>query len=578
MHACFRVSCGVFLALLVALPAFGQITRPDADSRPSRSGAMQAERAGLSITSVPLEGAVDEAEYIVGPGDVFAVTIGGPEPIVTSIPVSADGRLLLPAVGGVRVAEMSLAEARMRIVDALRPSFQRVRLDVALVQPRQFYVHVSGAVPVPGRYLATPVARLSTVLELAFADTSRAPVTNPSFRPSFRDIAVRRGDAPSRSVDLQRYLSTGDTRHNPYLNDGDVITVGVYDPSRESVFIDGAVPFPGSYAYREGDTAMDLIAVASGENPMLRGVEEVRITSRGSGRSETRVIRIDQGEGLDGVSLGPLDHVFVRADDALRGSAMVDGWVRYPGTYPVEPGITTLGELVEMAGGLREGALQRGVHLERRILPEPQVRRLRTNRFDALPEFDPAAVRADTIAILRNMRLSELDFTSRAYLAQEMRLQNRVSIEPMQLSAGGANPVYVQDGDRLVVPRDDGTVYVFGQVNRPGYVPFREGTSATQYVERAGGMSSIASGVYVIEAGSGRHVPIREAGMVGTGDMIFVDRRTDIAETADMQRLLMEERRMRSESRFRTTQTVLQVVGTAAGVFTTFLVLRSRDN
>jgi polysaccharide biosynthesis/export protein len=584
-HACVYVC----LSLLVAMPAFGQIGRPDSDPRTGRTGTSQADRAAIAVTSVPLEGVLDETAYIVGPGDVFVVSIGGPEPIVTSIPVSADGRLLLPAVGGVRVAELNLAEARMRIIDTLRPSFMRVRLDVALVQPRQFYVHVSGAVPVPGRYLATPVARLSTVLEMAFADTSRAPVANLDYRPSFRDITLRRAGSPPRSVDLQRYLSTGDTQHNPYLNDGDVIAIGVYDPTRESVFVDGAVPFPGAYAYREGDTVADLVALASGENVTMRGVQEIRITRRAGGVADARVLRVGDGESMN-VALSPLDHVFVRADDALRGSATVDGWVRYPGTYPVEPGITTLGELVAMAGGLREGALQRGVHVERRILPEPQFRRSRTNRFDSLPELDPAAARADTVAILRNLRLSELGFMSRAYLSQELRLQNRVSIEPSQLSAGGANPVYVQDGDRLVVPRDEGTVYVFGQVNRPGYVSFREGESASHYLERAGGMSPIASGVYVIEAGSGRHVPIRDAGTVGTGDMIFVDRRTDIADTADMRRLVMdenrmlmeenrmllEERRMRSESRFRTTQTVLQVVGTAAGVVTTYLVLRAR--
>jgi protein involved in polysaccharide export with SLBB domain len=180
------------------MPAFGQIGRPDSDPRTGRTGTSQADRASIPVTSVPLEGVLDETEYIVGPGDVFVVSIGGPEPIVTSIPVSADGRLLLPAVGGVRVAELKPCRSADADHRYASPFVHARRLDVALVQPRQFYVHVSGAVPVPGRYLATPVARLSTVLELAFADTSRAPVANLDYRPSFRDITLRRAGSPTR--------------------------------------------------------------------------------------------------------------------------------------------------------------------------------------------------------------------------------------------------------------------------------------------------------------------------------------------------------------------------------------------
>jgi polysaccharide biosynthesis/export protein len=573
VHAC-AIVC---LCLLIIEPAFAQVGRSDTDSRADRRSAAQADRIALPGVSVPLEGALDETEYIIGPGDVFAVTIGGPEPIVTSIPVSADGRLLLPAVGGVRVSEMTLGEARGRIIDALRPSFQRVRLDVALVQPRQFYVHVSGAVPVPGRYLATPVARVSTVLEFAFADTTRLPVDNMAFRPSFRDIVVRRSGDSVLSIDLERYLSTGDTRFNPYLRDGDVVIVGTYDPTRQSVFIDGAVPFPGAYAFRDGDTVLDLLTLAGGDIPANEDVTEIRVASTATGHAESHVLHVQNLEAL-ATPLRPLDHVFVGGNDAIRGTAAVEGWVRYPGRYPVTPGVTTLEELVAMAGGLREGALHRGIYLERNPFPRGEQPSLRGNRFD--PE--PSAVNAwldREEGIERRTRLSELEYLSRHYLSSELRRQSRVSVDPAYLSGpSNRNTIYIQDGDRLVVPRDEGTVHVFGQVNRPGYLTFREGENIDHYLERAGGLSPSASGIVVIEAGTGRHVPLRDAGPIGAGDMIFVDRRADLADSAEMQQLIMEERRMRSEARFRTTQTIAQVVGTAASVLTTFLLLRSRSN
>lgn len=519
-----------------------------------------------------MEGAIDENEYVIGPGDIFAVTIGGPEPTVVSLPVSADGRLLIPGVGGVVVAGKVLREAREDVIQLMRPSFQRVQLDVALAQPRQFYVHVSGAVTVPGRFLATPVARVSSVLEFAYADTTQFPVGNADYRPSFRDVTLKRQDGSERSLDMQRYFSTGDREHNPYLQDGDVISVGVYDPKRESVYIDGAVPYPGSYAYRDGDTAMDLIAIATGENPRLRGVREVRLTSRADGELNVRTVRVSDGERPD-IALHPLDHVHVVADETLRGSAEIGGWVHFPGTYPIEPGVTTLDELVELGGGLRTGALLSGIHLQRRSLPAPELDMRGAGRFDFSPRRGQL-VRMDSLAILRNMRLTDLDFVSRAYFAQELRLQNRVSIDPKQLRPGTGETVVLEDGDRLVVPRDERTVYVFGQVNLPGFVAIRDGADAEYYIEAAGGRSSLSSGTYVIEAGTGRQLTPGQSS-ISSGDMIFVDRYSDIADSAELQRLILETQRSRADARIRTTQTVLQVLGTAATLVTTYLVVRN---
>src|SRR5690606_23018989 len=117
----------------------------------------------------------------------------------------------------------------------------------SLAQPRQFYVHVVGAVPIPGRYLALPVARVSDVLQLAFADTTTLPVSNFAYRPSLRNVDLTRRDGESVSVDLARYFSTGETEFNPYVRDGDVVNVGAFRVDERAVFVNGAVPFPGTY-------------------------------------------------------------------------------------------------------------------------------------------------------------------------------------------------------------------------------------------------------------------------------------------------------------------------------------------
>lgn len=530
----------------------------------------QLGRASAAGAAVPLEGAVDAATYLVGPGDLFSISVGGPAPVMVTLPVSADGFLMLPEAGAVEVAGLPLIEARRRAVQALREQFQRVRLEVTLLQPRQFYVHVSGAVPTPGRFVATPVARLASVLFMSFADTTRAPVGNTSYRPAMRNVTLIHKDGTSESVDLLRYFSTGNTEHNPYLNDGDIISLPTYDPSYDAVFVSGAVASPGTYDYRPDDTLYDLLVLTTGQEPP-RGFTRVRLTrTNDDGSVEANIYEL---ASLDGsIRIRPRDQIYAMPERTVRGSATIGGWVEYPGTYSIVPGRTSLRELIELAGGVREGALERGAYLERATLPAPRPATTRSNRFEAAPRLGNL-VRQDTVAILKNTRLANIDFLSRAYLAQELRLQSRVPIDLDAVLEGDAAPVHLQDGDNVFVPRDEGSVFVFGQVNRPGYVAVAPGQDASYYINAAGDRSDLAGQAYVIEVGTGRFVDASLA-EIQSGDLVFVDRRENRADTAELQRLLLEERRATAERRSRVVQYMSQTVSAAAALLTTYLLIK----
>ncbi len=565
------------LALLLVLPgaAFAQ-------DQARRSGVFgdliggdlnplsQLGRASASGATVPLEGPVDPEKYIVGPGDLFSISVGGPAPVMITLPVSADGYLMLPEAGAVDVAGLSLNEARRRATQLLREQFQRVRLEITLAQPRQFYVHVSGAVPTAGRFVATPVARVATVLYMAFADTMRAPVGNSTYRPAMRNVKLIRNDGSERSVDLLRYFSTGNTEHNPFLNDGDVISLPTYDPNYDAIFVSGAVAFPGTYDYRPDDTLHDVLVLATGQNPP-RGFTRVRLTrSNDGGTVEAEIFDV---ASLDGrVKIRPRDQIYALPEETVRGSASISGWVQYPGMYPIVPGSTSLRDLIDLAGGLREDALERVAYLERATMPPPRIENDRGNRFEVGPDKFQL-VRQDTAAILQNTRLADIDFLSRAYLAQEMRLQSRVPIDLDAVLQNGGPAIRLQDGDRVFVPRDENTVFVFGQVNRPGYVAAEAGRDAAYYINASGGRSDMAGQAYVIEAGTGRYLDANRAD-VRSGDLIFIDRSEDRADTAELQRLLYEDRRATADRKARTVQTIVQGISAAAAVITAYVAIR----
>jgi len=50
----------------------------------------------------------------------------------------------------------------------------------------------------------------------------------------------------------------------------------------------------------------------------------------------------------------------------------------------------------------------------------------------------------------------------------------------------------VKDGDKIIVPEKSELVYVFGQVNSPGYIKFERGNSAQYYIQKAGGVGEQA--------------------------------------------------------------------------------------
>ena len=584
---------------MIATPSSAQ-TATDRETTTGLSNPMEALRSRLSApagTSAPLEGPVDPTTYLVGPGDLFTITVGTGEGTAANVPVSADGLLFLPEAGSIQVAGLTLAAARDSALVQLKRSFGRLRVDIALAQPRSFYVHVSGAVPVPGRYVAAPVSRVSSVLEIAFADTSRAPVSNPSYRPSLRNVSLIRRDGMEVSLDLARYFSTGDVTHNPYLTDGDVIVVAGYDPAYESVQVDGAVPFPGAYDVRKGDTVRDLLQVA-GLTKAPAHASAVRITrydADGLHSEEILTSAVFENESGD-TPVQARDHIAVVADRPAGGNASIEGWVRSPGDYALEGDSTTVADLIQRAGGLRGGALLTAAYIQRGGVGSANARRFGgatadPGRAGGESRSDLARLlRTDTLEAGRRMRLTDLELSSRVYFAQEYEATRLVSVDLQAILGGTGVPIVLQDGDRLVIPRDERTVHVFGQVVRPGYVPFAAGKSRDWFIEAAGGTSANAGRVLHLRASTGQ-VETDPAAPVRSGDLVFVDRATVIAESfaarqidvaelelgvtreqLDLSRrqLDLQERMQRREQRVRIFQTLLGTISTVATVIVLF--------
>lgn len=527
----------VFLAAAFCLPSFVQVANaqisngdilgaiPD-DPQEELRKAMIARIAQSGLLA--LEGSIDPNEYVVGPGDIFNVMIGGVTPIELPLTVSVSGMLPLPEIGPVQAGGRSLEEVKQNAMDLLESRYSNAPISISLTQARSFYVHVTGTITRTGRYLMLPQSRVSDVIQQALSSgilTTRQttddvkfdftmpergfrPEANEVYKPSLRNVRIMHSDGTENLVDFTRYQTTGNTDHNPILRDGDRINVPAYHANQEGVRISGDVAWPGLYDWRPDDTVMSIMDMATGGR-ILDGAVQVRVLRWEEGGYVTvldqSIMSLDEGS-IASQQLMPGDHINVY--EHRTATASIEGWVTYPAEYRIEDGVTTLSQLLELAGGLKEGANPNAAILER-------------TTSDNLTDVPEMPMTTEQQLPLRGKQAVE-EFGQGFQKPYSGEIGSYMSVNVAGALAGTSEDIVLYDGDRIIFPRDEGTILVTGHVPQPGYVTFISGMSARHYVERAGGLGPSAHKVYIYDGSSGTvRTGLNE--QIHPGDTIFVD-------------------------------------------------------
>lgn len=533
-------------------------------------------------TLLALEGPVDVKTYRVGPGDQFIITIGSTPPQVLTVEVNATGSLAIPEVGAIQAAGNLLVEVQDTTYRLLKQRYRHVPVDVSLSRPRTFYVHITGAVSVSGRFIAYATSRVSDILEQAFAsnitDSSvskrshqEVPSTmqarlHPSYRPSLRNVRLRRASGAEQHLDLMRYYLLGDLDQNPYLHDGDVIEVPAFHINQDALFVYGEVAYPGIYDYRPGDTLLDILLLAAGGEPALQHIQNVRLTRRFVTSADSLQAELQEfslGALLIHPETAPLlkpgDHVQIPA--RYQPYVLVKGAIQYPGSYPIVQGRTTLKELISMAGGLTTEASHRFAYIQRQIFLPSQT--------------SMAATNADNVQSMRPFpwllsQAANLDVFGRAYLTQSLQHQWLVVDLQAALESRGPN-VQLFDGDRVFFPQDPYSVLVVGHIPRPGFVPYVPGQPARYYLQAAGGTGPRTRRIYVFNAETGA-VQEGLSTSVASGDLIFVDQEPSPSRP-ELAHLAITYQISRRQHPILTIQTILAGISTIAGIITAYAAI-----
>ena len=501
---------GLLLFLSVVIPTgLSSQTLEDlkADLRNLPPGS---QRAGTKLPEQPLlDKEIDPGQYIVGPGDILFLNLLGELNYSYQIVISPEGTALIPSVGSVYVSGFTLKEAKEKIKAKVLTSYRGVDVFVTLIGLRQFSVSVVGEVGQPGTYPARASQRAVELIQMAKGITPTG---------SKRNIQVKRRDGEIIWVDLEKFQRAGDYKRNPYLQEGDIIFIPTQQKELGRVGIYGAIRSPGEFEFCPGDSLSDLLELGQGlrDDALSEEAELVRFDPKGK-TSHTIPLNLVEllaaNPGLHNLSLQPEDRVFIRFKPRpyLPGEATILGEIKSPGTYPIQDGKTSLTELVNLAGGLTTRASLPEAGLFRTSFPS-----LAESSFLKLAQASP-----------NNLRPEEFEYLKSR---QEGRAV-RVSVDFVKLYEQNdqSQDRFLRDGDSIFVPPPSLVVKVAGQVVRSGLVPFSQGLSAGELVQRAGGFSGQADQrkIYVIKRGSGEWTRLGGKQKIEPGDTIWVPMKAD---------------------------------------------------
>lgn len=329
-----------------------------------------------------------------------------------------------------------------------------------------------------------------------------------------RNIQLKRSNGENITLDLEKFRLTGDFKYNPYLKNEDVIIFPNFDIEKNFVSIYGAVNNPVIFQYVEGDRLSDALIFAQGFSPVYENITTIEISRLSYRGEKEEILRFNIDENP---LLKAGDRIRVLADEVRRRDykVYIAGEVKRPGLIPITKSSTTLKEVIEKAGGVTEKAdllkaeLIRGANVFKLpIFTEEMENLLMLRMADISPE--------DSLVFIVDNKL------------RFSRGNATINFEEIVNDTTQFHSFIVKNGDYIYIPEKIKLVYVFGQVNNPGYIIYVAGKKIDYYIQQAGGVGGIAKDEYYLIKGKTRSWHKVEEGEnidVEAGDYIWVPKK-----------------------------------------------------
>ncbi len=331
---------------------------------------------------------------------------------------------------------------------------------------------------------------------------------------AIRGLILKNANGEEKIIDLAKFRVNGDFKNNPYLKNDDVIIFPAVDLDRNFVRVIGAVNNPIKFMFVDGDKLSDAIELAQGINYAFPEVNNAIIYRLNSEGTELDSIIVGLNEDI---LLKRGDRVLIAAAENKRQDYKVNviGEVLHPGFIPITNNNTTIQDVIRMAGGFTSEAdlyraeLIRGANAFESLIFSEQSEKFQMSRMSTLIENDSIYFQIDEkLRFLRGNGL--VDFSK--LFDEESR----------------DGKFIVKNYDVIYIPTKNNLVYIYGQVNKAGYLNYLPDKYFDYYIEKAGGIGETAADIYIIKGQSRSWISAEDypTTAIEPGDYIWVSKKT----------------------------------------------------
>jgi len=501
------------------------VQAPSWDRPPQRFGTAIFQDGLRNLRGIPMDLPVGP-DYVVGPGDSLSIDLWGGVSAKLVRVVDRQGRVTLPEAGPLLVSGRSLGEVQQSIQKAIGTQYRDTSADVSVSRLRTVRVYVVGEVEEPGAY---DISSLSTALNALVAAGGATP------RGSLRSLKHMRGRQELEEIDAYDLLLHGVTPDAKRLENGDTLLV---PPAGAQATVTGMVRRPAIYELHGETTVADVLELAGGILPAaaLRHVEVQRLEAHEKRTMLSLDLSLDNSTPAQLASFRIQDgdeiHIFPIAP-YNQDTIYLQGHVLRPGRYSYREGM----KLTDLIASYEE------------ILPEPAAHYAEIIRLNP-PDFRPSVVSFDLAAAMKDpttapqlqpldtvrvfsrydfeaapaIRVSgevrrpgsygipgQMHLRDALYLAggltpdaaqasaQVFRMQadgtlKILSVDLKEAIAGNpAENILLSPRDRLLIHKsaasaDPATIYINGEVAKPGRFPLVANMRVSDLVHSAGGL------------------------------------------------------------------------------------------
>ncbi len=281
-------------------------------------------------------------DYPIGVGDHIIVALWGGGEYQEDYIVARDGAIFPNSLGKITVQGLTFEMARSLVYARFKSVVPAsTNIQITLGQPRTINVNVGGEVANPGPVTVSAFSNAYNVIGLAGGITAFG---------SLRDIQVKRNGKIIETIDVYKYLASGEMGSRIYLQNNDFVFV-----SNEvmKVFATGQFKRPMYYQLKKEEGIKALIKFSGGFTPdaFTSGVKVIRTENEDQVIHDVNATAILKLTNQD----YPLqDGDIIRADIIKAGiinKLELKGPVKYPGIYELRKN-DRLFDVINRAGGI----------------------------------------------------------------------------------------------------------------------------------------------------------------------------------------------------------------------------------